>query len=197
MPKPYTFPTIYDDLKTISITDLKKWDYFCGHRSGVISWSRNGQKTASVGIVANTIFDEPYFELSYNYRDKPIKYKVPLVKVPSNLGKGYRWYFRCPVTQKLCMKLYECGAYFLHRKAIKGGMYYKQTYSKNNRVLFGMYDAVFSIENIEQDLHKPNAKSFYAGKPTRKLRRIKKLNAVYFGDTGSSSFLMRQEFPVG
>ena len=71
----------------------------------------------------------PYIELDYNYRDKPQNYKVNLVRVPSNLGKDFVWYFHCPKTNKRCRKLYSVNGMFLHREAYKGCMYETQTYS--------------------------------------------------------------------
>ena len=46
MPKPHTFPTLYDDLKTVSISFLAKHGYLKPNqlKSGSIHWGRNGKK---------------------------------------------------------------------------------------------------------------------------------------------------------
>jgi hypothetical protein len=45
-----SFPTLFDECKTISISDFKKWDYLKSNKilSSVITWSRNGNKTGSI-----------------------------------------------------------------------------------------------------------------------------------------------------
>ena len=52
MPKPHTFPTLYDDLKTVSISFLTMHGYLKPNqwRSGTITWTRNGNKTASISF---------------------------------------------------------------------------------------------------------------------------------------------------
>jgi len=135
MPKPYTFPTLYDEVLQISITNLKEWNYLNPEqlKSGTITWSSNGEKTASISIRVNTN-DKPYIELNYKCNDKPRKYKVSLVSIPSNLGIGKIWYFLCPQTHKRCRKLYSISGYFLHREAFNGCMYDSQTKSKKWRL---------------------------------------------------------------
>ena len=135
MPKPYTFPTLYNEALQISTSNLKKWNYLKPGRikSGALTWSSNGHKTASVSIEVNTQTEQPYLELDYKYKDEPRNYKIELVSVPSNLGKGVVWYFLCPQTKKRCRKLYLISGYFLHREAFNGCMYACQTKSRETR----------------------------------------------------------------
>ena len=98
-----------------------------------------------------------------------------LEKAPSNLGKGFKWYFRCPFTDKLCMKLYLHNGTFMHRRAIKGGMYSKQTYSKNDRRLIQQYEKLFLIERLYEKLCQPYAKKYYKGKPTKLATKTNRL----------------------
>src|SRR5690606_7548140 len=138
MPKFPTFPTLYDDALQISVTKLKEWGYLDPSKikSGTLTWSRNGNKTGSISIRVNTLDEQhPFVELDYKYREEPRNYKVRLVSMPSNLGKGLIWYFLCPQTNKRCRKLYSIGGYFLHREAFNGCMYETQTQSKKYRQL--------------------------------------------------------------
>ena len=130
MAKVSTFPTLFDNVLQISISKLMEWKYLEPQQimSGTLRWSVNGKETASINIIANT--RSGYIELNYNYNKEPRNYKIALVSLPSNLGKGDVWYFLCPQTGKRCRKLYSVGGYFLHRKAFKGCMYEKQTKSK-------------------------------------------------------------------
>ena len=57
MPKFPTFPTLYDEVLQISITKLKEWNYLNPEqiKSGTITWSSNGEKTASISITVKPI----------------------------------------------------------------------------------------------------------------------------------------------
>jgi hypothetical protein len=119
MPKFPTFPTIYDNCKTVSISDLKRWEYLKPNqfKSGLITWSINGNKSGSISIRTNTNSENPYLELDYKCNETPINYRVQLVSIPSNLGKGVVWFFICPRTGKRCRKLHLADIYFYHRSA--------------------------------------------------------------------------------
>lgn len=174
MPKPHTFPTLYDDLKTVSVSFLTKHGYLKPNQwqSGTITWSSNGNKTGSISIQVNTHSEQPYIELDYKYRDEPRNYKVYLTSTPSNLNRGEIWYFICPQTKKRCRKLYSIGGYFLHREAFNGCMYETQTQSKKYRQLDKTLGAYFKSDDLYSELYKKNFKKTYAGKPTKKYLRI-------------------------
>lgn len=174
MPKPYTFPTLYNEALQISISKLKEWEYLTPNiiKSGTLTWSRNGNKTGSISIRVNTHSEQPCIELDYKYRDEPRNYKVNLVSMQSNLGKGLIWYFLCPETNKRCRKLYSIGGYFLHREAFKGCMYESQTHSKAYRELNKNFGAYFRIDDLYSQLRQKHFKKTYAGKPTKRYLRI-------------------------
>lgn len=176
MPKPYSFPTLYDEVLQLSITKLKEWKYLHPEqiKGGSISWSRNGTETGSISIKVNTLLEQPYIELDYKYRDEPRNYKVRLVSMPSNLGKGLIWYFLCPQTKKRCRKLYSIGGYFLHREAFNDCFYESQTRSKYSRYLDKTFGAYFKTDELYSQLYQKHFKKSYAGKPTKKYLRIMK-----------------------
>lgn len=174
MPYPYSFPTLLDEVRTFSISDLKGWGYLKPDttKAGTIRWSRNGNETASIHIFSAMI-DEPCFiELSYRCNDEPVKYKVYLTSVPSNLGVGKIWYFRCPHTGKRCRKLYGAGKYFLHREAYPDAMYEKQTYSKQTRVMISQMETLFEIGELNDELNSKYFTPYYNGKPTKRYQQI-------------------------
>lgn len=175
MPKPYTFPTLYNEALQIHISKLKGWGYLDPEqiKSGTLNWSRNGSQTGSISIKVNTQnLTKPYIELDYKYRDEPRNYKVYLTSTPSNLNKGKIWYFLCPQTNKRCRKLYSIGGYFLHREAFNGCMYETQTQSKKYRQLDKTLGAYLKSDNLYSELYKKNFKKTYAGKPTKRYLRI-------------------------
>jgi hypothetical protein len=176
MPKPHTFPTLYDDLKTVSICFLTKHGYLKPNQwqSGTINWSRNGNKTGSISIQVNNQTESPYLELDYKCNETQIKYRVQIISVPSNLRKGVVWYFVCPHTGKHCRKLYLFNGYFYHRSACGGGMYETQTQSKFYRTLEKTLGPYFQVDEAYNQLYKKNFKKQYAGKPTKKYLKLTK-----------------------
>ncbi len=174
MPKPHTFPTLYNEALKIHISKLKEWGYLVPDtiKGGTLTWSRNETTTASITINSNTCTEKPHIELRYSYRDKPMNYKVYLTSTPSNLNRGEIWYFICPHTKKRCRKLYLIDGYFLHREAFTGCMYESQTYSNKNRQLNKTIGEYFKIDKLYSELYKKNFKKTYAGKPTKKYLRI-------------------------
>ena len=172
MPKPSTFPTLYDTCLQISITALKRNQFLKPEHfaSGNLTWSRNGNKEASISITINTRSESPYLELNYTANGNPIKYSVQLVSISSNIGKGLIWYFICPRTGKRCRKLYLADTYFYHRSAFRGCMYQCQTYSRKYRDLH----KVFATDEIYEQIYSKHFKSQYGGKPTKRLLRLSK-----------------------
>ena len=186
MPKPHTFPTLYDEVKTVSITFLTKHGYLKPNqlKVGSVHWIRNGENIGSISILVCTHSENLFLEFDYKCNQVPIKYKVQLVSVPSNLGKGVIWYFVCPHTGKRCRKLYLADTYFYHREAFKGCMYEKQTQSKKSRYLDKTIGAYFKTDQLYEQLYKKNFKKQYAGKPTKKYlkltQQIQKAESVSF-----------------
>ena len=174
MPKPHTFPTLYDEVKTVSITFLTKHGYLKPNqlKVGSVHWSRNGENIGSISIRVCTHSENLFLEFDYKCNQVPIKYKVQLISVPSNLGKGVVWYFVCPRTGKHCRKLYLADTYFYHREAFKGCMYEKQTQSKKSRYLDKILGAYFKTDQLYEQLYKKNFKKQYAGKPTKNYLKL-------------------------
>jgi len=174
MPKPHTFPTLYDEVKTVSITFLTKHGYLKPNqlKAGSVHWSRNGENIGSISIRVCTHSENLFLEFDYKCNQVPIKYKVQLISVPSNLGKGVVWYFVCPRTGKHCRKLYLADTYFYHREAFKGCMYEKQTQSKKSRYLDKTLGAYFKTDQLYEQLYKKNFKKQYAGKPTKNYLKL-------------------------
>lgn len=179
MPKLYTFPTLFDECKSISISDLNRWGYLkpVQMKSGIVTWSINGGKTSSIIIAVNTQSESLYLKLEYTCNENPIKYQVPLVSAPANIGKRIVWFFLRPNTGKRCKKLYLVGTYFFHCSAFKGCIYEKQTYSQNTRNRLMMYEKALGISKLYEELYNKNFKTYYAGKPTKRyVKLVQKIN---------------------
>jgi hypothetical protein len=61
MPKPYTFPTLYDDVLCLSISKLKAWGYLKPGQilPGKVNWSRNGETIGEISIRVDTMAARP------------------------------------------------------------------------------------------------------------------------------------------
>ena len=57
MPKFPSFPTLYDSVLKISMSKLISWGYLKPNQiiNSNMNWNRNGNKTAEIGILINTI----------------------------------------------------------------------------------------------------------------------------------------------
>jgi hypothetical protein len=178
MAKPATFPTLYDQCATVTISFLKNHKYLepGGWKTGTISWSQGEGElrivTGTINIEVNRQTERPYIELNYKTKDNPINYRVQLVSIPSNIGKGIIWYFVCPNTGKRCRKLYLINGYFLHRKAFKDCFYEKQTRSHKSRKFHKYYENFFGIDKIYEQIYCSYFKNNYAGRLTKRYQKL-------------------------
>jgi len=188
-----------DDTRKISTSFLKEHGYFCGWRSGVITWTCGGvwgESKNSVSITVSTMDDYKYLKISYTQTDgwtdekKDFDYKIPLTTTPCNFG-GERYWFICPWYKngKYCGNrvgtLYKGGDYFACRHC------YELTYSSRNKNRRGAYFPLFSVLDLSDQIEKLEheiKRYSYNGKPTRKYRKLLKLYEVqesyykyYFG----------------
>lgn len=177
---------LYDELKSLSIADLKRFGYLQpGTRSGVISWTARGRTSGRISVSVRIGGNHGLMELSYICNDEyPIKYNIPLNALPTNLGMGRRWYFTCTRTGKCCTKLFMADYYFQHRDGIPGAMYYSQTRSHFSRAL----DKVW---NAHDGLYRRYMKWHYRGKPTK--RYLRALQANRAAEPEALAFLRRWE----
>ncbi len=181
MPRHSTWPTLFDECKTINIRFLKKNGYLKDgiFRGGQMTWSRNGEQTGSISFTINTLSNSSYMELDYKYRDeKNVNYQVRLVSIPSNLGKGVIWYFLCPSTGKRCRKLYLIQGLFLHRKAFRGCFYEKQLYSHRNRNMCRTFQKFFGSDKAYEAIYSKYFKKHYKGKPTKRYLKLMQIISI-------------------
>ena len=177
MGRPSNYPDIVDECKTISIGDLKRMGYLGRdiQKKGSISWTNSlGEPIGSISITSDTRGAVHCVFLSYTIKgmgqEKSFNDMFYLVKKPSNLGQGFRYYFQCG--DKLCFKLYapRSQGEFGHRTDFKM-IYDSQRESKNNRPLArscSHYRRWKKVEGIKYRL-------FYKGKPTRTFKRTSRL----------------------
>ncbi len=177
MPHNPTYPITLDVCKTINIHDLQKFGYLAPAqlKNCIISWQQGSGQSAEIYITINTIASQPHIIIEYTYNKEDIKYEVALHAKPSNLGKGFLWYFICPQAGRLCTKLYFNNNYFLHRQALGKAMYHRQTLTSTQRNLVKQFLKTETLETADTYLNAKYRKTRYNGKPTKKLIAIQKL----------------------
>lgn len=180
----YSNKTEADDLKKIRVSFLKKHGYFESGRSGVITWTSgwSGNKS-SVGIETSIMDGNGHLRIHYTQTDndteekKSFDYKIPFTTTPCWYG-GRRYWFVCPWYKNgvYCGKrvetIYKNGDYFACRHC------YDLTYSskKENRRhhlthLFNIFKIDAKVEKLEKEIKR----QVYAGKPTKKQRKLEAL----------------------
>ena len=176
MPRYSNFPTTIEDCLTFRLKglteNLNNYLTSYGTRKGVTSWSRNGEKFASINIEVTYNEYQSFIIFDYRNNGEPIRYKVNLISKVSNLGKGNVWFFVCPRTGKLCRKLYLVSDYFLHRTAFKSTMYAKQIESKKFRSLGKVFNACYLSDAVYEERYKKYFKTHYNGKPTKRYLKL-------------------------
>lgn len=191
MPKPRTFPTLYDQVLQLDITRLKSLGYLLPNeiKNGSLTWKNHGVPVGSIGVYSNTISDQQYIILDYRYQGTQQRSMINIELVPSNLGIGMVQYMICPHTGKRCRNLYLIDGRFLHRDAFSGCYYSCQVRSKKHRHWDNTIGLYFETDEILEQMFKKHIKKVYAGRPTKKYQRlITKLNraeSISFQDVSS------------
>ena len=168
-------PTLIDELRSFTLSDLKKLGYLKKDKfiSGTMNWINSyDEVTSSISLAVNNSHPNMYLELSYNCNDESINYKVNIVSAPSNLGRGDVLYFLCPFTNQRCRKLHLLNGKFMHRSALVNPLYSKQIESKHWRGLTKSFGAPFELDNLYEKLFSKGFKKYYKGKPTKKFQKL-------------------------
>ena len=179
MPKPYTCPFILDEVLSLDISNLRKWNYLKEDSimSGTITWTNSYHEITSRLPINVVMQGNKHVNLNYKCNENSYNYNISLVTLPSNLGKGQVYYFLCPFTGKRCRKLHLIDEQFMHRSALRSALYSKQTHSKSWRFMERHYGAYFDEDKYYEELYSKHFKRYYNGKPTKRfLGLIKKIN---------------------
>lgn len=146
-----------------------------------------GNPCGNIGLLSVFTDDEKYIQLIYTLTDSDGEkhkrdYKIYIEGVKSNLGKGYNYYFQCPVSNRRCKILY--GAY--------GSHYFKSRESYQNRIYYDCQivskhyypmQRYFSLDKKLQKLCREKHRETYNGKKTRSVKRIDKVEQeLYYWD---------------
>ena len=169
-----------EESRGISVSWLKKHDYFIGWRSGTITWTSGWDESkSSIGITVDTeakTIRFVYTQTSWDDEKRDMDYSFNLDTTPCHFG-GHRYWFICglSVAGRYCGRrvgvLYKSpGSWYWGCRHCHNLCYDSQ---KENRrsALFGFIDLELKAEKLEEKIKR----RFYAGRPTRKQRRLDKL----------------------
>jgi hypothetical protein len=127
--------TVYECLR-IELSYLLEHRYLVKgeKRGGIVGWTnQHGKDAGTIGIECSYLngYDEKYIRLTYTATDKggqktDYNYKIMLVEVDSNLGRGKVLYFACPNTNRKCRILYKADTseIFKSRDGYNDRLYY-------------------------------------------------------------------------
>ena len=175
-----------EDVKKIKSSFLRKHQYFCGIKSGTITWTRSGYGArgdkSSVGIVVSTLGDEKYIQITYTQTDnysgekKDFDYKIPLITTGCNFG-GVRYWFKCTLSRNgvYCGRrvgvLFKDGDWFGCRHC------YRLAYPSQNLSGMAKYFGRFLSDNELEAIRVEIKGTHYRGKPTKRyLRYLRESN---------------------
>lgn len=172
--------------RSVSIAFLKKHGYFCGHRSGVITWTNwCGEQTASIGVTVYMMDGEDHARFRYTNtcrstgEETECDYKVRLVTTPCHLG-GVRWWFICPLSHNGV----PCGRRVGKLYCPPGSMYYGcrhcynlsyESRNESHRGRLAHMSRFLTLDRRQEELLEGMKRWTYRGKPTRKARRLETL----------------------
>ena len=177
MPKPSSYPTTYEDCKSIEIKLLKKTKLLLPNQiiKSTVRWHINEETTGRMLVIVNTLTDKPFLELIYTLNEENIQYKVRLISEKSNLGIGIIWYFICPFTNRKCRKLYLVNKYFAYRNWRKGVFYENQLLSKSNRKSLGIFRKIDQINEAIEETNSKHFRRYYNKTKTKRLVKLRKI----------------------
>lgn len=145
---------------------------------GVINWNIRDEPTGRMTVLTNHTPDEKYIRLSYMATDFDgvkisFDYKIDLVEVDSNLGKGKLLYMICPHSGKRSRILYLAyGAdKFKCREAYQNRLYFSTQKCSKTDIWNTKY---FEIESKLEKFGSLRTKT-HKGKPTKRALRYDRL----------------------
>ena len=172
--------TTVEQATQLNIFKLKEFGLLTGYAATTLSWkwSLSGRKS-SIGICVDT--EELYAKVNYTVTDRDTgkktdyDYKISLMTTPCNFG-GVRYWFGCPSCGRLVAVLYLApgNVYFRCRHC------YDLSYESRNESRLGRFGNIgYNIvaERKIEELYSQIKRWTWRGRPTRKVRKLKALEA--------------------
>ena len=177
--------TTVEQATQLNIFKLKEFGLLRGYATSTLTWTwRLSGRKNSIGIIVD-VRDNPYVKVNYTVTDRSTgektdyDYKISLTTTPCHFG-GVRYWFICP----LSMNGVYCGRRTGTLYLASGGNYfgcrhcYDLSYESRNESRLGRWGQIGYFLVAERRIRELEEKikcRHYAGKPTRRYRRVLKL----------------------
>ena len=150
--------------------------------SGTLKWNTNGNESSILFEANYQDSNNIYLRLNYNLKRngvwEEIDYRVQIIEIPSNLGKGKLLYFICPVTGNRCRKLYRAYGFdkWISRDAytaLNRRLYYPvqlESYYWKHNTRYHQLDKILFGSNRD----KRRKADFYNGTETKRSKQRKR-----------------------
>jgi len=172
---------VADGLKRITTSLLRKYGYFKGYQSGIITWTGGydgHQNRVSVSVTTNdgegTLCIQ-YTQTLYSGEKKEHDDKIPIISTPCRYG-GRRYWFRCPwyANGRYCGR--RVANLYLGDEVFACRHCYNLTYeSRNVGGRFKAFGSVISVPDLEE-MEAKLKRWTYRGRPTKKYKRYQRLS---------------------
>ena len=179
-----------DDYHKITTSWLYKYGYLAKgtySNHGGITWTWGlSENKSSVSYNTCTIHEDekfPSIRFMYTQTDRHTEvktdfdYLVRLEPTPCNYG-GVRWWFICPLVSNGVACNRRVGALYLGGKYFGCRHCYNLSYesrNKNRRYrMQPLFDYLWGVKSLE-DIEATIKRQYYAGRPTRKMRKLLKI----------------------
>ena len=132
----------------------------CFPFSGSLSWNTGASISYSLVKDNEGMFLKLIYSKTINEGKEHFNYKIRIVSVPSNLGKGNNYYFICPISGKRCKILYMAygSNYFKCRTAYQNRIYYPSQLSSRLNLNNDIY---WRVERQLKTLYPKHSKTHY------------------------------------
>lgn len=175
------------------------------YKGGIATGSMEWKDGSAAGFRSVYTNDEAYFQINYSLTDFNGRktfhdYRIELVTIPSNLGKGEVIYFQCPESGKMARVLYM--AYrnnkYVHRdwylENYGKRLYYDtQAESKSDYHNTMYFNLKHKTERWQKELYAKHRKLFYRGRPTKEYQKLIDMeNKMAYHDNRRCAVLVSQ-----
>jgi hypothetical protein len=161
----------------LEINHFKKSGVFKANSSGRLTWQNENNLNYNYELIDG----QRILKIAYGITRKGVQtncnYIIEIKLIPSNLGKGFNYYFICPVSGQLAKILYLCydSLKFMHR----------DEYTRRNKRIYYPIQTASKYEyhdtrywELERrtipKLKIKRGKKCYKGKPTKRALRLEK-----------------------
>lgn len=179
--------TTVEQATQLNIFKLKEFGLLRGYATSTLTWTwRLSGRKNSIGIIVD-VRDNPYVKVNYTTTDRSTgekrdyDYTISLTTTPCNFG-GKRYWFICP----LSLNGVYCGRRVGTLYLASGGNYfgcrhcYDLSYESRNESRLGQFGNIgfpLVAERKIEELYRQIKRWTWRGKPTKKVRKLKALEA--------------------